>query len=193
MSESAVVDSEKTNSSPNPGWLKRVPMLTGVLAGLAGFLTVKSANLSNDAIYRSNQAVLHQAKASDDWTEYQANSIKRHIDEAVLKVATDPDAKKELEAQSKDLRDRQAPLKGAAEAQEASRESELFEGRRRLVEKDMLSYAGVAAQLAIALASVAALTRMKPAFVVGVVAGSLAIALTGYAMLGEILRHFHPG
>src|ERR1700727_1579979 len=60
-------------------WLKHVAVLTGVLAALAGFLTVRSTVLTNDGIYESNQAVLAQTEASDAWGEYQADSIKARV------------------------------------------------------------------------------------------------------------------
>ncbi len=59
-----------------PRWMRFIPLLTGILAAAAGFLTVRGADLANQAIYHSNQAVLYQAKASDTWTEYQADSIR---------------------------------------------------------------------------------------------------------------------
>ena len=62
-----------------PRWLKLVAMLTGVLAGVGGYLTIRSTNLSNEAIYWSTQAGLQQSKASDKWAEFQLNSIKARI------------------------------------------------------------------------------------------------------------------
>src|SRR4051812_15648079 len=120
------------NGSSGPPWLKRVPLLTGVLAALAGFLTVRGANLSNQAIYHSNQGVLHQARASDTWAEYQADSIKARIAETSLLAATDPAVKATLSAQAKDLRDRQSPGRELAMTQEHERDAELAFGQQRL-------------------------------------------------------------
>jgi len=50
-----------------------------------------------------------------------------------------------------------------------------------LAEKDLLGYAGLAAQLGIALASVAALVRRRAAFYAGIAAGTVATAITAYA------------
>ena len=172
-------------------WMKRVPMITGVLAGLAGFLTVKGANLSNQAIYHSNQAVLHQAQASDHWTQYQADSVKRHIDDTALIVGVaDPSAKASLQAESKTLHDRQAPLASDAGSEELLRTSELQNAAQLLSQKDLLDYAGVGAQIGIALASIAALTKKKAAFNAGVVLGLVAVLITGYAIASPILIRF---
>jgi hypothetical protein len=52
-----------------PGWVGYVALLTGILAGIAGFLTVRATVLTNNAIYESNQAILAQAQTSDAWNE----------------------------------------------------------------------------------------------------------------------------
>lgn len=170
--------------------MKRVPMITGVLAGLAGFLTVRSANMSNQAIYNSNQAVLHQALASDHWAEYQSDSVKRHIDEnSILVGVSNPKSEQLISKQVTELRDRQSNAKQQAQNEEALRVQELQNGQKKLAIKDFLDYAGVAAQLGIALSSVAALTKKKPAFHAGLFAGAVAILVTGYALVEPYVAH----
>ena len=167
-------------------WLKRVPLLTGVLAALAGYLTVRGTNLANEAVYHSNQGVLFQAQASDAWAEYQAASVKARIVETgmlAMGTPTTPDAREKLAAEAKELRERQPPARAKAEGFEKQRDGELKFGSKRLSERDMLAYAGMATQLAIALASVAALTRRREAFVVALFVGLAGIAITGYAMI----------
>jgi hypothetical protein len=176
--------------SSAPVWMKRVPMITGVLAGLAGFLTVRSANMSNQAIYNSNQAVLHQALASDFWTEYQADSLKRHQDRTALMIPNlDPANRSELESEIKTMRERQDNLTNQAKAEETLRAQELDDGRQKLAIKDLLDYAGVAAQLGIALASVAALTRVRAAYYLGIAFGALGMLITAYALAGSYIAH----
>ena len=164
--------------------MKRVPLITGALAALAGYLTVHGADLSNNAIYQSNQAVLMQARASDKWNEFQADSVKAHVDEAV--AATLPPTAgpgRRLAAEASDLRGRQPPLRADAEQLERDRENLLADGKRKLAEKAWADFAGVAAQLGIALASVAALTRRPAAFTAGVLAGLAAVAMTVYSLV----------
>lgn len=166
-----------------PSWLKQVAMLTGVLAAFAGFLAVRSTTLTNEAIYESNQAILAQAESSDAWAEYQADSIKARVVETALAAlsAAPPDKRATLEADAADLRDRQPKSKQTATARADDRERHLKVGLRKLAEKDLLGYAGLAAQLGIALASVAALVRIRAAFYAGIAAGAIAIAITAYA------------
>lgn len=170
-----------------PRWLRYVPLVTGILAALAGFLTVRGANLANDAIYRSNQGVLFQSQASDSWAEYQAASVKaRIVETALVTGGTDPAVRDRLTAQAKELRDRQPALKTKAMDLERQRDAQLSRGDARLTEKDSLAYAGVAVQLGIGLASVAGITRRFEAFVVGILAGGAGLVITATSLLSSL-------
>ena len=56
-------------------------------------------------------------------------------------------------------------------------------GLQHLQQKDLLDYAGMVAQMGIALASIAALTRQRIAFNAGIAAGIVALAITGYVFI----------
>ena len=86
-----------------------------------------------------------------------------------------------LNKQAADLRNRQPATKQAATDKTADRDRHLQVGFKWLAEKDLLGYAGLAAQLGIALASVAAMVRWRTPFLVGIAAGVLCIAITVYA------------
>lgn len=171
-----------------PPWVRYVAMLTGVLAALGGFLTVRGGRLADDAIYHSTHAVLYQARASDSWSEYQADSVKARIVETqIASGAAGAPAKPELEAAARELRDRQPDLAKKAKDFEQQRETELSISGRRLNEKGNLDLAGTFVQLGIALASVAAMTRRKAAFVAGIIAAAVGAGMTGYVLLGHFL------
>jgi len=172
-----------------PAWVNHVAVLTGVLAALTGFLTVRSTTLTNEAIYESNQAILSQSQASDAWSEYQANSIKAHIVEMQLLPSSRISAqdRANLTRMDAEIRARQPSSKQTADAQIQQRQEHLASGLKHLQQKDMLGYAGMIAQLGIALASVAALVRKRIAFDAGVAAGVIAIAITAYVFAGDYL------
>ncbi len=176
-------------ASDGPPWLAQVAVLTGVLAALTGFLTVRATTLTNEAIYESNQAILSQTQASDAWSEYQANSIKAHIVEMQLLPSStlSPQDKATLTDMDKELRDRQPVSKQSALDKAKERERHLEEGFRKLQQKDMLGYAGMAAQLGIALASVASLTRKRPVFYIGAIAGLVSVVITVYGLASAYL------
>ncbi len=176
------IDASKSQTADNPPWIKQVALLTGLLAAISGFLVVRSTAVTNNAIYESNQAILSQTEASDAWNEYQADSIKARVIETALATVTDLSAESRaaLNKQAADLRDRQPKVKQTATDKTADRERHLQVGLKWLAEKDLLGYAGLSAQLGIALASVAAMVRWRTPFLVGIGAGIFCIAITVY-------------
>ncbi len=168
-----------------PDWIAHVAVLTGILAALTGFLTVRATTLTNEAIYESNQAILSQTQASDAWSEYQSNSIKAHIVEMQLlpSVHLSGEDRAKLTKMDKDFRDRQPLSKQTAVSLVKEREVHLANGLKHLQQQDMLGYAGMIAQLGIALASVAALVRQRLAFDAGIASGVIAIAITAYVFI----------
>jgi hypothetical protein len=180
--------SEKTDG-PAPKWVGYVALLTGILAGAAGFLTVRSTTLTNNAIYESNQAILAQAQSSDAWNEYQADSIKARVIETQIAAnpALDAQSRATLEGQAADFRDRQQKLQTSAQNSAKDRDNHLAQGRGLLATRDLLSYAGLATQLAIALASVAAMTRKRGAFDAAVLIGAIGVGLALFALARQYL------
>lgn len=172
---------------PEVPWLRYTALLTGILAVAGGFLAVRSADLASLAIFHSNQAVLYQAQASDAWAEYQADSIKARIVETAATTTTDAAVKATLATQVKDFRDRQPPLRAKAEGLERQRDAELARSAAHLHDKDTLAYAGVAIQLGIALASIAALTHRFAALVAGAAAGVAGILIVAVTFLQAYL------
>ena len=180
-------------SSPSaqdgPSWSNQVAVLTGVLAALTGFLTVRSTMLTNEAIYESNQAILSQTQASDAWSEYQANSIKAHIVEMQLLPSNpiSPQERKDLTQMQNDFRARQPASKQNANDKIKERESYLDLGLKKLKQKDLLGYAGMAAQMGIALASVAALLRKRIVFHIAAATGVVTVLITAYVFLAAYI------
>src|ERR1700749_298586 len=173
-----------TSSEPAPKWVGYVALLTGILAGLAGFLTVRATTLTNIAIYESNQAILAQAQSSDSWNEYQADSIKARIIETQIGAnpGLDAQSRATLEAQAKDFRDRQPKIQSDAQNFAKDRDNHLAQGKGLLATRDLISYADLATQLAIALASVAAMVRVRRAFDAAIFIGVIGVAIALYAL-----------
>jgi hypothetical protein len=186
----AKLASGEASREPAPPWVAYVAMLTGVLAGVAGFLTVRATTLTNNAIYESNQAILAQAQSSDAWAEYQAESIKSRIVETQIATAgagLDPQARAALEAEDKGFRDRQPGLQKDAQAKAAERDGHMAHGNDYLSTRDLISYANLATELGIALASVAAMVRVRRAFDGALLIGAVGIGIAAYALLRQYL------
>jgi len=174
---------------PAPKWVGYVALLTGILAGVAGFLTVRATTLTNNAIYESNQAILAQAQSSDSWNEYQADSIKARIIATQLAAnpGLDAQSRATLESQEKDFRDRQPKIQDDAKNFAKDRDDHLAQGKGLLATRDLLSYADLATQLAIALASVAAMVRVRRAFDAATLVGGVGVVIALFALGRQLL------
>ena len=165
-----------------PGWVKRVALLTGLLAAISGFVTVRSTILTNDAVYASGQAILAQTQSSDNWAEYQADSVKaRIVETSLLATGVTGANRATLVKEAAELRRRQPPLRAEAIAKAADRDRYLAHSSHILAERDWLGYANFIAQVAIALASVAALLKERRVFVAGAVAGLFTVIIVVFA------------
>ena len=173
----------------SPNWVGYVALLTGILAGVAGFLTVRATVLTNNAIYESNQAILAQAQSSDSWNEYQADSIKARIIETQIAAnpGLDAQSRATLEAQAKDFRDRQPKIQRDAQNFAKDRDDHLAAGKGLLATRDLLSYADLVTQLAIALASVAAMVRVRRAFDAAIFVGGIGVVIALFALGRQFL------
>src|SRR5581483_281667 len=73
------------------GWTKYTSMSIVFIAVLAAIATHWAGKYSGRVLVEMNNATLHQAKASDQWSYYQANSIKQNLYESLSKFSpTDP-------------------------------------------------------------------------------------------------------
>jgi hypothetical protein len=177
-------------ADPNsPSWFKYVAILTAGLAGLAGFLVVRSGTLTNQAIFQSNQAILAQAQASDSWAEYQADSIKARIVETQLLPSSPISAtdRAALAKEDEDLRSRQPQSKQAATDQTALRDKHIQATQKLTKEKGLLEYASLAVQFGIVLASVAAMVKKPFVLHLGILAGIGGALITAWAMLEGLI------
>ena len=145
---------------------------------------MRATVLTNNAIYESNQAILAQAQSSDAWNEYQADSIKARIIETQLAAnpGLDPQSRTRLEGQAQDFRNRQPKIQGDAQNFAKDRDDHLAAGKGLLATRDMLSYADLATQLAIALASVAAMVRVRRAFDAAIIVGVIGVVIALFAL-----------
>jgi len=145
--EEAIKENEK-------GWSMYVAISTALIAVLAAI----SALLAG---HHSDEAVIEQIKASDQWAYYQAKGIKAEIKE--LEVTTgkiDPSAVEKYKKEQDEI---------SAKATEHQDESNLHSEKHRELSRAVTFF-----QIAIAISAIAILTRRKPLWYI-----SLLLALTG--------------
>ncbi len=158
---------------------QRIALFSAVLATIGAVVSLLGGHTENDALYQKNEAVLFKARASDSWEHFQAEEIKRHLLEATAPLTHDPAAPRLLAAYAARARQLEA------EAKALDRRSEEADGdsRQALRPHIKLSIAMTFVQIAIALASIAALTRRRWLFGLAGASGLIGVVLAIVAWL----------
>jgi hypothetical protein len=155
-------------------WVTYLSFTTAVIAVLAAIAALESGTYSNDALMQKNEAVLAQGKASDQWAYYQAKGIKA----AVYTAGGSTDKAQQETQEQRDIS--KSAKEFESEVQKSSGQSE-----RSLEHHHQFAYAVTMFQVSIALAAVAALSRQKIVWLVGLMISALGLAyfLNGFFLL----------
>jgi Domain of unknown function (DUF4337) len=135
-------------------WVALSTAILAVLAAIAGLLSGKHAN----------EAMMSQIQASDQWSYYQAKSIKASVLDAKMTL-TDSATEKDKEKAAK-YQEEQAEIKQEAEHKEA-------EARSNFHKHEIFARGVTMSQIAIAIAAISALTRRRTFWIVSLVFGAI--------------------
>jgi hypothetical protein len=149
----------------SPKWTLQLSLSTAIVAVLAAIASLQAGSLANQAILIKNEAVLNQAKASDQWAYYQTKGIKAIIYEV--------SGKNQVEA--KRYKDEQAEIKTKADEIEAKVTESNAEAEHLLHHHHQFALAVTLFQVSIALAAIASLTRRKGMWYVGLALAAIGI------------------
>jgi uncharacterized protein DUF4337 len=147
-----------------PKWTLQLSLSTALVAVMAAIASLQAGSLANHALIIKNEAVLAQAKASDQWAYYQAKGIKAIIYQVQGKNLAEANRYKEEQAEIKKEAD-----EIEAKVKENNELAEHFLHRHHQFALSVTFF-----QVAIALAAIASLTRRKGMWYLG-----LAIAAAG--------------
>lgn len=152
-------------------WVLGVALSSAFLAAFAAVAALMAG-------YHANEAMIERIKASDQWSYYQAKSIKSAVlgtKDEMLKAFKKPvseDDKKKIE-QYKDDQDKIS--------EEAKRDEESSEGH--LKHHETLAHSVTLFQVAIAVGAIAALTRRKPFWFVSLGFGAVGVVFFALGFL----------
>lgn len=173
-----IVQEPHTEARDRPRWLEFLALSTALFAVLAAVTSLKAGEAANEALYRANLSVLSQAKASDTWSEFQADSLKKYLQTnqaATLELLKA--TPQQVGAARQEARRRQS-LQNALKAEAQKRDAEtkrLLEESRTLLTRHQTFALGVTLfQVAIGLSAVAALLRLPGMWWVSLLAGGVA-------------------
>jgi hypothetical protein len=150
-------------------WISWVALSTAILAVLAAIAGLLSGQ-------HVNEAMMNQIEASDQWSYYQAKSIKASLLDAKMSLAGTPN---ESDQSKRDRYEKeQEDIKSEAEHKEAAAKSNFH--------KHEIFAGGVTMfQIAIAIAAISALTRRRRFWIVSLLFGAAGCA---FLILAAIAR-----
>src|SRR6202023_2045714 len=138
-------------------WMSAVALSTAilaVLAAIAGLLSGKHAN----------EAMMSQIEASDQWSYYQAKSIKASVLDAKMSLAPVADEKDRAKAMR--YEEEQSEIKSEAERKQT-------EARANFHRHEVYARGVTMFQIAIAVAAISALTKKRRFWIVSLVFGAV--------------------
>ncbi len=159
-------------------WIDHAARTTAVLAVMAAVSSGQYAN-------QFSRTILAQAEASDQWSYYQAKSIKRHLVQAQVELLTalaltQPAAAAELSKLQ--ANDAAAVKKYEQELAEAKVKAEKIEADKRLHEKQGNWFQGafIVLQAGVVLCTIASSSRRKELWALAIILGVVGLGLVGY-------------
>jgi hypothetical protein len=157
-----------------PSWTLSLSLSTAIIAVFAAVASLQSGAHANAAILSKNEAVLSQARASDQWSYYQAKGIKQSIyaSQAEALAGADPEEAKKLRAEADHYRQEQAEIERGAKELEAAVAEAGKRADESLERHHQFAIAVTIFQVAIALAAIAALTRRRIMWFVSLAIGA---------------------
>ena len=183
--------------SAAPKWTTYLSVSTALIAVFAAISALLSGSNSNEAILNKSEAMLAQSQASDKWAFYQAKSVKNavatrqaellgvmHGEQGSNAPADDPmtraaaklvTAAKGYEAEEDSIKKQAEKLE--EEVKESNERTEVLMERHH-----KFAITVTLLQISIALSAIAALTRRKPLWFLGmaVSAGGIAMFVRGF-------------
>ncbi len=153
--------------------LRWIALATAILATLAALASLKAGATVNEGLVLKTEATRLQAQASDEWAYYQAKGIKVSVAGAAVaswQAAGKPAPPAVDSVMTKEARDQKA-VQDSARALERVRDRASLEADHLLAMHHGFADAVTLFQVAVALASVAALTRSRPIWWVSLALG----------------------
>ena len=150
-------------------WISWVALSTAILAVLAAIASLLSSEYANEAM-------MNQIEASDQWSYYQAKSIKASVLDAKMSLAGTPN---ESDQSKRDRYEKeQEEIKSEAEHKEAAAKSNFH--KHEVFARGVTMF-----QIAIAIAAISALTRKRRFWIVSLLFGAAGCAFLLLAALAR--------
>ena len=153
-------------------WISWVALSTALLAVLAAIASLLSGQ-------HANEAMMNQIEASDQWSYYQAKSIKASVLDAKMSLTSAPN---ESDQSKRDRYEKeQEEIKSEAERKEAAAKSNFH--KHEVFARGVTMF-----QIAIAIAAISALTKKRSFWFVSLVFGAVGCVFLILTEMGSSLE-----
>jgi hypothetical protein len=176
---------EQKDKEKREAWTKYTAVSLVFIAVLAAVATQWSGKYSGTVLVKLNESTFKQAQASDQWSYYQAKSIKQNLYEAMREVAPkaagtngehDKQALDAFNAKVAKYEADKADIKKKAELLEIERDAAREAATNASQHGGGMGLAIAIFQISIALASICMVTKKRPLWYVSLVLAALATA-----------------
>ena len=175
-------------------WLRWISLSTAILAVIAAVAALQAGTLSNHSLAKMSDAVMQQARAADEWEQYQSKSIKSVIaTQAADTLALNPaqaSAVKHWREEAERYKGEQKEIAEKANKYEEKRDEDDHEADELMHHHHIFAYCVTFTQVAIALSAIAALTRRKAMWYLSMMVG---VAGAIFFINGFITHHLGTG
>ena len=165
--------------------LRHVPLAAAALAVLAGLSSLLSARTGEAMLASRTEAVLSQSLATDAWNEYEADSLKAHLNESLVVVTTSSTTRRTLLTDASKYRARQGPLKTKAQTSESQRDDDMRRSDVLERRKQVFDIAVALFEISIVLTSVAAMVRQPSLFIFAAIVAVAAVASDIFGFISQ--------
>ena len=162
-----------------PGWLRYLSLSTAMIAVLAAVASLESGASSNEAILEKSEAMLNQARASDQWAYFQAKGLKATLSEGEAVIITDgkPELAAKLNGDARRYRGESEEIQRRARELEDKVKESNQRSEALMEQHHHFAIAVTLLQIAIALSAIAALTRRRSLWFLGMAVSAAGLVL----------------
>ena len=172
------IDESLEKAERAPRWIRFLSLSTAMIAVFAAVASLESGSNSNEAILEKSEAMLNQSRASDQWAYFQAKGMKSALAASQAEMVPDrPQVADKLRADADRYRREADEIQVQAKELEKKVEENNLASEGLLEHHHRFAIAVTLLQIAIALSAIAALTRKRPLWYVG-----LGVSAAGIAM-----------
>ena len=168
-------------------WTKYVSLTMVIIAVLAAIATLKGGGFSTRTLKEMNEATFNQTQASDQWSFFEAKSIKQNLYEIELDhlsagPSTDAAALAKMKAKIEKYDQEKADITTLAKKFEATRDEARQTALRVAEHSKQMGLSITLFQIAIALGAMCLIVKKKPLWIVSSVLGILATVQMIYVL-----------